>query len=458
MAKYLKPGVYSEEIPSVSVSKSIENVENKVVFIGYTEKAVDDKGTDLSHQLHTIHSLAEFENIFGFAQNEDHLELLVESSGVTENLSVHFIGPHSLHNLYYSVKSFFDQGADVCEIISIGPFKDLGEPLILADFTLGIGVLNSNQNALLLIIPENQNLEKSDFYHLQNAILTYCEANKNFAFLDVPKISPPQFEDEIGDYRNHTTGAGRSFGAAFFPNLVTNYPYQYDPKKLKIRYEGKTRILEKLREENEQQYKKYKRVLDQYTIVISPLGGVSGSIAKNDQSKGIWKIPANIPLIKIVSPEISISQQQAEQLTIDHSFLAVNAIRQFEQNRCLIWGFRTLDYSQPENKYINQKRFTNVLLKTVTQYLSDLSSNQNTALLHKQVRTALENYLHQFFMKGAFVGQTSREAYFVRCAYNETMTAQDQEKGILIINFGVALLKPAEFFIFNLSQQMAKIT
>ena len=58
------------------------------------------------------------------------------------------------------------------------------------------------------------------------------------------------------------------------------------------------------------------------------------------------------------------------------------------------------------------------------------------------------------FRNGAFAGDTSREAYFVKCD-SDTTTPADQAGGIVNVQVGFAPLRPAEFVIVTLSQRTA---
>jgi phage tail sheath protein FI len=51
------------------------------------------------------------------------------------------------------------------------------------------------------------------------------------------------------------------------------------------------------------------------------------------------------------------------------------------------------------------------------------------------------------------IGKKPQEAYFAKCD-RTTMTQSDIENGTLIIQVGVAPVKPAEFMIFHISQKM----
>jgi phage tail sheath protein FI len=65
-----------------------------------------------------------------------------------------------------------------------------------------------------------------------------------------------------------------------------------------------------------------------------------------------------------------------------------------------------------------------------------------------------ENYLTQQWKAGALMGTTTREAYFVKVGLNETMTELDVWEGRMIVEIGLAVVRPAEFIILRFMHKM----
>jgi hypothetical protein len=59
--------------------------------------------------------------------------------------------------------------------------------------------------------------------------------------------------------------------------------------------------------------------------------------------------------------------------------------------------------------------------------------------------------MQTLFLKGAFQGQTPKQAYFVKCD-SETTTQTDIDNGVVNILVGFAPLKPAEFVVIQIEQ------
>jgi len=52
---------------------------------------------------------------------------------------------------------------------------------------------------------------------------------------------------------------------------------------------------------------------------------------------------------------------------------------------------------------------------------------------------------------GALFGDTPQEAFYVRCD-DETNPASLREQGLVVTEIGVAIARPAEFVVFEISQ------
>jgi phage tail sheath protein FI len=78
----------------------------------------------------------------------------------------------------------------------------------------------------------------------------------------------------------------------------------------------------------------------------------------------------------------------------------------------------------------------------------------NTEPTWERVRRDVAADLHKRWRAGDLVGRTPTEAYFVRCD-RTTMNQADLDSGLLVCEIGVALIRPAEFVIFQIGQQTA---
>ena len=66
----------------------------------------------------------------------------------------------------------------------------------------------------------------------------------------------------------------------------------------------------------------------------------------------------------------------------------------------------------------------------------------------------IENFLTLQWRAGALAGATPDEAFYVRVGLNQTMTAEDILNGLMIVEIGMAAVRPAEFIILRFSHKM----
>jgi phage tail sheath protein FI len=78
----------------------------------------------------------------------------------------------------------------------------------------------------------------------------------------------------------------------------------------------------------------------------------------------------------------------------------------------------------------------------------------NDANTWLKVKTMVGNFLSQQWRQGALSGATQDESYFVKVGLGETMTQNDIQSDKLIIEMGVAVVRPAEFIILQISHDM----
>jgi hypothetical protein len=66
----------------------------------------------------------------------------------------------------------------------------------------------------------------------------------------------------------------------------------------------------------------------------------------------------------------------------------------------------------------------------------------------------ISNYLTVLWRQGALAGAKPEEAFFVNVGLGETMSADDILNGKLIVEIGMAAVRPAEFIILNFSHKL----
>ncbi|RQU52925.1 phage tail sheath family protein [Burkholderia cenocepacia] len=187
---------------------------------------------------------------------------------------------------------------------------------------------------------------------------------------------------------------------------------------------------------------------------IPPSAAVAGAYCAVDRERGVWKAPANVALKGGVRPVYKVSDELDGMLNVDNSGgLSINAIREFRGTGPLIWGARTLDTTLTTWKYVPVRRLFNAVEKDVRTSMGVAMFEPNSQPTWERVRGAIDNYLHALWKQGALMGTTPAQAYFVQVGLGVTMTQDDVLSGKMIVQIGLAAVRPAEFIIIQVSQQ-----
>ncbi len=195
--------------------------------------------------------------------------------------------------------------------------------------------------------------------------------------------------------------------------------------------------------------------IQQKGVVLPPSGAVVGIYAAVDENRGVWKAPANVSISAVKGPAVNITSEEQESLNIDtEAGKSVNAIRAFTGKGTLIWGARTLAGNDNEWRYISVRRFFNMVEESVKKATGVFVFEPNDANTWVKVKAMIDNFLNKQWKAGALAGPTPEKAYFVKVGLGETMTAQDILDGYMIVEIGMAAVRPAEFIVLKFSHKM----
>lgn len=180
--------------------------------------------------------------------------------------------------------------------------------------------------------------------------------------------------------------------------------------------------------------------------IVPPGGHVTGIYARNDTERGVHKAPANEVVRGAQELQFKISKQEQETLNPR----GVNCIRSLRGRGIRVWGARTTS-SNPLWKYVNVRRLFLYLENSIEEATQWVVFEPNDERLWARVRQTVSNFLTTQWENGALMGTTREEAFFVKCD-RSTMTQNDIDNGRLIVEIGVAPVKPAEFVVFRITQ------
>jgi len=264
----------------------------------------------------------------------------------------------------------------------------------------------------LMAVPPDVELNRDKFLEtvksVQTAMITHCERmGDRVAILDAPPGATPQ---EIKDWRNNIAGYDSSYATLYYPWIQVDDPIQNRP------------------------------------IPVPPCGHVAGVWARNDNTRGVHKAPANE--IVLGATGLTYTMTKGEQDTLNPD--GVNCIRSFPGRGIRIWGARTLT-SNPSWRYLNVRRLFNMIEKSIERGTQWVVFEPNDMMLWARVRRDVGSFLSTVWSDGALFGASPAQAFFVKCD-EELNPSESRDLGRLIIEIGIAPVKPAEFVIFRISQ------
>lgn len=473
---YKTPGVYVEEISKFP--PSVAPVETAIpAFVGYTQKAQDAVPADLHLKPTRISSLVEYEQYFGGPEPEQAVAVaatVTTTNGVpTSQKAVASLteAARSKHIMYYAMQVFFANGGGPCWIVSVDPYKaTFGGALVETELHAGLDAVKKEDEPTLIVIPEAQSLSIADFKTLHDAALAQCaDLQDRFVIMDLHggaiSMSDPAANllTAVGNFR--TSGIGTNhlkYGAAYAPNIETTLDFLVDETKtdVTITTDGVAAAaakLDTLEAGNNALYALATAAIRDMACKLPPSSAMAGIYAAVDNSRGVWKAPANVSVADVIEPTIKFTNVEQDQMNVDVTAgKSVNAIRPFIGQGTLVWGARTLAGNDNEWRYINVRRFFIFVEESVKKATNQFVFEANDANTWVKIQGMIENFLTTQWRQGALQGAKPEQAFYVAVGLGKTMTALDILEGRMIVEIGMAAVRPAEFIILRFSHKLAE--
>lgn len=314
-----------------------------------------------------------------------------------------------------AIRGFFENGGTDAYVVNIAdgglftPDSFIGAKGTAAR---GLRVLERVDEVDLVVMPDlmacyrkEPGFETLDALHaVQAALVAHCELQKDrFAILD----SPPGLDlDAIVRYRRRFDS---SYAALYYPHVVT-------------------------------------RVGEEAGAPIPPSGHIAGLFAKTDRENGVHRAPANLQLTGIVDIDTFVHKKERD-ILFDNR---INGIHAFPARGLRVWGSRTLS-SDKAFTHVNVRRLFIMLRRSIEIFSQWVVFEPNGHQLWKTLIRSVEGFLHTQWKRGALVGEKSEDAFFVKCD-EETNPPESRDAGELVLEIGVAPVKPAEFIVVRIHQ------
>ena len=212
-----------------------------------------------------------------------------------------------------------------------------------------------------------------------------------------------------------------------------------------------------LQSSNTALYNAIKKELGNQRMVLPPSAAIAGVYARTDRDRGVWKAPANVSLSSVIGPTQAITADEQEGLNVDAtSGKSINAIRAFTGKGTLVWGARTLAGNDNEWRYVPVRRLFIMIEESTKKASAFAVFEPNDAGTWLKVKGMIESFLYDLWERGALQGSSPDQAYFVNVGLGKTMTSQDVLEGRMIVEIGVAAVRPAEFIVLRFSHKLAE--
>lgn len=194
--------------------------------------------------------------------------------------------------------------------------------------------------------------------------------------------------------------------------------------------------------------------ITQSMVLLPPSGAAAGVYAAVDRTVGVWKAPANVSITDISGVAVKINDQKQEDLNVTSTGKSINAIRTFTGKGSLVWGARTLAGNDNEWRYVPVRRFFIMAEVSIRKATESFVFEPNDSGTWVRVRAMIENFLTVQWRQGALAGATPPQAFYVKVGLGETMTPQDILEGVMIVEVGMAVVRPAEFIVLRFAHKM----
>jgi hypothetical protein len=374
----------------------------------------------------------------------------------------------SSYLMHYALQMYFANGGGPCWIVSVGDYS-LPQP-IYNDLKDGLDSTEKVDEITLYVYPDAQGLDNfSDFYTLFGETMNMCVKLKDrFSVMDIwPEPGQTDLIANVDIMRNNTTSEEDilKYGTTYFPNLETILDYFYGGEgkgdgNVTIVHQGGdgslSGTLAELKSKNDALYFQAQQAIRNFPLEMPPSPGVVGVYARVDESRGVWKAPANVNMDYVIRPVIKITDEQQDNLNVDVTAgKSVNVIRSFVgRGNALIWGARTMAGNSNEWRYVPVRRYFNMVEESVKKATIQFVFEPNDRNTWSRVKAMIDNYLVRQWKDGALMGTTPEQAFYVKVGLNETMSEVDIWEGRMIVEIGMAVVRPAEFIILKFSHKM----
>ena len=246
----------------------------------------------------------------------------------------------------------------------------------------------------------------TDVFAVQQALVAHCEERRDrIAILDAPPST------DLGQIQAWRARFDSKYAALYYPWVLVHEP--------------RARALVR---------------------AVPPSGHVAGVYARVDIESGVHRAPANEELEWAAGLTVEVTPEQQGLLNP----IGINCLRAFQARGIRVYGARTVS-SDASWRFVNVRRLLSAIEEAVEEAVQWSVFEPNNHLLRQTLTLAISSFLEELWSRGALVGATTAEAFFVKCD-EENNPPSVSDAGRLVADVGVAPVKPAEFVVFRIGR------
>lgn len=273
----------------------------------------------------------------------------------------------------------------------------------------GIDALTRVDDVNMLCIPDRTDAT------VQQAMIAHCETmGDRFAILDAWRNAPPFGAGSVLQQRADLESQ-RGYAALYYPWLHIADPHAGNGQ----------------------------------TILIPPSGHMAGIYARSDTQRGVHKAPANEMITGALKLERQLTEAELGELNIE----GVNVIRAFPNRaRPTVWGARTTaPATEAPWRYVNVRRLLLYIEESIEEGIRWAVFEPNDLALWEKLKRTISEFLTRVWRDGGLFGAIPEQAFYVKCD-EELNPPSVRGLGQVIVEIGVAPVRPAEFVVIRIGQ------
>jgi len=286
----------------------------------------------------------------------------------------------------------------------------VGDP----DKRTGLGGFHAVDDVTMVCVPDLMAAYQKEIIDLdgvqavQQALIDHCsEMQDRIAILDP---LPNHNAQQIKEWRVEKSRYDSAFATLYWPWLEV-----YDP-------------------------------IGRHNILVPPSGHMAGIWSRSDATRGVYKAPANEVVRGALDVETQVTRGEHDTLNPE----GINVIRAFPGRGIRVWGARTLSSDQTW-RYLNVRRLFNYIEESILEGTQWVVFEPNDLDLWQRIRRTITAFLLGLWRDGALFGATPEQSFYVKCD-DETNPPDVVESGTVVVEIGIAPVRPAEFVVFRLAQ------